>query len=1033
MQITKNKIIERCGEVSFRRGEAFCRSKQVTMNTTDGGCEAIVSGIEDFHVRIEADGSASCTCPVLASVSYDCQHVAAVLIAMMEQQQSRSRLLDIFQPQTRRPSSRQSRFENREVLAVRITCQAVEAAGDENRIGIEFDVAGKPVDVLPFLQLFHEEKSGAVRADFIYSPLLHCFEPETDAALQELAALTRDSGGVSGVRLLVPPHAWPQLMPLLAKAPDVYVRHGGRLFAGLLPGERLSLEFNLLEADKGFELLAEGMDRMTIFTAHETAWFGREVFQLASEEIQQLAQLKEMFDQEGADRVTISSGELGDLVEKVLPALRNFGEVQVAPSVAEQFMETPLVAKLFLDRVKDRLLAGLEFHYGHVVINPVEEAAAEGLVFRQVEKETKILKLMEESLFTETESGYFLHNEELEYDFLTYRLPELEKLVRVYATGAVRGRVLIGPSRPKLRIRMKKERTDWLEFKFEMDGIYQADIKELLAHLEEKRKYYRMRSGSLLSLETREFKKVAHFLSGLDVQAAELAEGFEVPIVQGIRLMSGEEDEDLFSTEASFRKFLDELQDPSRLDFPMPQSLSGVLRSYQADGFRWMKQLAAYGFGGVLADDMGLGKTVQSIAFIVSELENIRERGVPALIVCPSAVMYNWLQELKTFAPEVKALVMDGTQQKRMNKQKQIEGLDVLIVSYPLLVRDSKWYEKQSFHAVFYDEAQAFKNPTTQTAKAAKKIQAAHRFALTGTPIENALEELWSIYYVVFPELFGSVKDYSNLLRKQVKRRVRPFLLRRMKKDVLAELPGKQETLERVDLLPEQKQLYAAYLAKLRHDTFKHLDKDTVRRNRIRILAGITRLRQICCHPALFVDDYEGGSAKLEQLLEIVKEAERAGRRMLIFSQFTQMLDMIGRELAKQGRQFFYLDGSTPSEERLNLCSRFNEGERDLFLISLKAGGTGLNLTGADTVVLYDTWWNPAVEAQAADRAHRMGQTNTVQVIKLIAKGTIEEKMNELQEKKRDLIGDVIDSSAENEAWGLTEEEIQEMLGQEAE
>jgi SNF2 family DNA or RNA helicase len=252
-------------------------------------------------------------------------------------------------------------------------------------------------------------------------------------------------------------------------------------------------------------------------------------------------------------------------------------------------------------------------------------------------------------------------------------------------------------------------------------------------------------------------------------------------------------------------------------------------------------------------------------------------------------------------------------------------------------------------------------------------------------------------------------------------------MLRRVKEDVLEELPDKIETRETVELLPDQKKLYAAYLAKLRHDTLKHLDKDTIRKNKIKILAGITRLRQLCCHPALFVDGYKGRSAKMDHLLEILEESSQSGRRVLIFSQFTKMLKLIGRELVGQNTPFLYLDGETPAEERFELCNRYNMGERDIFLISLKAGGSGLNLHSADTVILYDTWWNPAVEEQAADRAHRMGQEKVVQVIKLVARGTIEEKINELQEKKKDLIAEIIDP-AEKMGTMLSEEDIREIL-----
>jgi SNF2 family DNA or RNA helicase len=442
-----------------------------------------------------------------------------------------------------------------------------------------------------------------------------------------------------------------------------------------------------------------------------------------------------------------------------------------------------------------------------------------------------------------------------------------------------------------------------------------------------------------------------------------------------------------------------------------------------------MKNLAKFGFGGILADDMGLGKTIQSLAYIQSLLNEIRSFNTPILIVCPTALTYNWLSEVFKFAPEIQALVIDGNKNERLKIQKELAGIDVIITSYSVLRNDIKWYEKQKFHTVFFDEAQSFKNPFTQTAKVVKKLNADQRFALTGTPIENSLEELWAIYHVVFPELFGGLKEFSNLTRKIISKRVRPFLLRRLKEDVLKELPEKIESKESVELLPEQKKLYAAYLAKLRHDTLKHLavDKFTLGKNHIKILAGITRLRQICCHPALFIDGYEGSSAKFEQLFQIIEASKIAGRRVLIFSQFTKMLDLIGRELSIMGEQFFYLDGQTPSEERLSICNRFNAGEHNFFLISLKAGGVGLNLTGADTVILYDNWWNPAVENQATDRAYRFGQMNDVQVIKLVAKGTIEDKMNELQEKKKQLIGEIIETNGKP-SFNLTEEDIRELL-----
>ena len=418
------------------------------------------------------------------------------------------------------------------------------------------------------------------------------------------------------------------------------------------------------------------------------------------------------------------------------------------------------------------------------------------MLIRDVAKEDAIIQLMEDSSFFKTESGYFLHNEELEYEFLYHVLPKLQQLVQVYATTAVRNRVFKGNARPKIRVKMKRERTNWLEFKFEMDGIPEKEIREVLSALEEKRKYYRLRNGTLLSLETREFEEIKRFLNELPVQNEDLESGLNVPIARGLQLLDTIDNPDAFTLEESFRQFLQDINNPDRLTFEVPKGVETILRDYQKQGFKWMKTLAHYGFGGILADDMGLGKTLQSITFILSELPNLRKSEHPILIVCPSSLTYNWLSEMMKFAPEVVAIVVDGNKAERSKLQKDAIKVDVVITSYSLLRRDIKWYEKQSFHTVFFDEAQYFKNPITQTAKAVKKIQADYRFALTGTPVENSLEELWSIFHVVFPELFLGLKEYSNLSRKTIARRIRPFLLRRMKKDVLSELPEKIESME---------------------------------------------------------------------------------------------------------------------------------------------------------------------------------------------------------------------------------------------
>ncbi|WP_163100089.1 DEAD/DEAH box helicase [Peribacillus alkalitolerans] len=1050
-----HKIIQdKCGTVSFKRGDSFYRANKVVFQEFNSdGCRATVSGAEDFQVSIvksvDEGFVSACTCPKLASYEKDCQHIAAVLLSIYEkQQQSRlstqpeitAGLLALFNEKPKRSSGHQLHFENRQILNVEIIVQPITVEYADTLFGVELVVGSdKITNIRMFLEHVKKGIPYTLSSTFTYDPSQHCFHTDTDELIQHLIKIFKDERMYEEVNstesfphlLLIPPSSWDRLASLLTTSPMVKLKYAENTNNPFhFSDQLLPLMIEIRETnDTEYHLRVKGLDSAIVFPNYGVVLYKGKLYSVEREDCERLFELKRMLKASRTDQIPIPVEQVELFLKKVIPGLKKLGHVQIAESITRRFNKTPLKAKLYLDRVKNRLLAGLEFQYENLVIHPLEDRdqPSRSLILRDEEKEVEILQLMEDSLFAKTDGGYFLHNEELEYEFLYHTLPKLQKLVQIYATSAVRNRIFRENAPPKIRVKVNKERTNWLEFKFEMDGIPDKQIRELLVALEEKRKYFRLQDGSLLSLETKEFEEIQRFLHGVPVQHEDLENGLNVPFVKGIQLLDTVDSEHTFHFEESFRGFLESFSNPDQLAYDVPGNLAGILRDYQVRGYKWLKALAGFGFGGILADDMGLGKTIQSITFIVSEIPTIRKRKQPVLIVCPASLTYNWLNELMKFAPDIQAIVVDGSKEERLKLQKEVHNIDVLITSYPLLRRDIHWFEQQVFHTVFYDEAQAFKNPLTQTARAVKRIQADHRFALTGTPIENSIEELWSIFYVVFPDLFLGLKEFSLLTREKVARRIRPFLLRRLKEDVLRELPEKIESVETVELLPDQKKLYAAYLAKLRHDTLKHLDKDTLQKNRIKILAGITRLRQICCHPGLFVEGYKGSSAKFEHLIQIIEESRLSGKRVLIFSQFTKMLALIGKELNEQGLTHFYLDGQTPSEERVELCTRFNEGERDLFLISLKAGGTGLNLTGADTVVLYDIWWNPAVEEQATDRAHRFGQTNTVQVIKLVSRGTIEEKMNDLQEKKRHLVEEIIDPG-EKISSTLTEEDIREIL-----
>ncbi|MDQ0200170.1 DEAD/DEAH box helicase [Neobacillus ginsengisoli] len=1072
--LTKKMIKQLCGDHSFKRGEDLFRRQKVSFNhffPERDVCKAIVKGNVDFQISIENNHGnlhAECTCPKLASFDKNCHHIAAVLIGLLELQKMKMNedpslekaaaisaedirltngMLGLFGNKGTRPTSHQYLIENRELIDVEFTINPIPVENEGYMFGIKARAGSKQLhnvnNLTDFLRHIERRDSYKVSKQFTFDPELHHFQKKTDEVIHQLIQVQHDEklglltssqkDRKSGEQMiLVPPSAWESIFPLLSVAPFVRLEQNEKLYDGIqLSAEPIPLNFVFDEANTGgYQLSVKGLNDITIMESYGYVLFEGQIRKIPMEDMKRLSDLKRMLDSSGKHQFQIPTDQLETFVEKVIPGLRKLGQVRIEKNITDRLIKTPLKAKLYLDRVKNRLLAGLEFHYGNVVINPLEgdrnKLGAGTSFIRNGEQEQQILQLMEESSFTKTEEGYFLHNEELEYHFLYHVVPKFRKLAQIFATTAVRLRLFKGNAHPKIRVEIDG-RTDWLVFTFDLQGIPESEIRNLLQSLEEKRKYYRLPNGSLLSLESHEFKEMNRFLNGIGVNKEEINNEIRLPLVRGMQLIDSLENENMISLGQSFKHFLNDLRNPDKLKFAIPNSLDTILRDYQKLGYQWLKTLAHYGFGGILADDMGLGKTLQSIAFIQSVLPDIRKEKMPALIVSPSSLIYNWMNELKKFAPTIRAVIIDGSKEARINFLKNLGEVDIVITSYPLLRKDSKQYSEQMFHTLIFDEAQAFKNPATQTAKAAKMLRANYRFALTGTPVENSIDELWSIFNVVFPNLLPGRKAFHDLTRETVAKRVRPFILRRLKEDVLEELPEKIDSMYASELLPEQKKLYAAYLAKLKHDAFKHLDKDTFQKNRIKILAGLTRLRQLCCHPALFVDGYPGKSGKFEQLLKILAECRSAGKRILIFSQFTKMLEIIGRELGSQGVPFFYLDGNTPASKRVEICDRFNEGESDMFLISLKAGGTGLNLTGADTVILYDLWWNPAVEEQAADRAYRMGQKNVVQVIKLVAKGTIEEKMNELQKKKKNLIGEIIQPGKEKLS-SLTEEDIKEIL-----
>jgi len=794
---------------------------------------------------------------------------------------------------------------------------------------------------------------------------------------------------------------------------------------------------------------------------------GSGLFRMPISDGRLLVALFKAFEETPSREILFSSDEQQRFLTVVLPRLLKMGVVEDIEGKPPEGEISPLLAKMYFDADGKDVIGRLEFHYGENLA-PIRDIVGEYALKRRLEAagffECKEIASQFRSSATEThdasfvpEKNYFrLKGNDMVYGFLhgIGGIESLRDCAEVYVSEDLQKKT-IKAGAPQLGLRLSG---DLLKVTLEDAGYEIGELLEALEAYRARKKFFRLKDGRFISLDDEAVTAAAGFLDALDVSKNEMrGKSLTIPAYRALYVDELTTAGDLAAThalkrDAGFEKLLAHFKDKDALGFAAPPSLDGILREYQKTGYAWLKTLAHYGFGGILADDMGLGKTLQIIAVILSENKTRNEKSgvgdasLPSLVVAPTSLMYNWENEIKRFAPELVTQVVSGFPDKRHELLKTPD-VNVFITTYDMLKRDIEHYLGMEFNYIVADEAQNIKNPSTQAAKSVKQLCGRVRFALTGTPIENTLTELWSIFDFIMPGYLYTAAKFSRMYEVPIikhndgaaaanlRRQIAPFVMRRVKKNVLKELPDKTETTLPAELLPEQKVLYQAHLMEAIGAFDEIIAKNTFSDNRMRILAQLTRLRQICCHPSLFLEDYKSGSGKLALTLETIQLALDAGRRVLLFSQFTRMLGLMKDALASseilnrrgEAVSYFYLDGATKAKERVEMTEAFNAGQRDLFLISLKAGGTGLNLTGADVVIHYDPWWNPSVMDQAADRAHRYGQEKAVQVFNIVAKDSIEEKIMALQEKKRGLIDSVITESGSFINL-LSEEEVRKLF-----
>jgi SNF2 family DNA or RNA helicase len=1050
-------------ETVYYRGMRYYAAhavSDVTWNEATKQYHAFVQGSNIYGVTIgfgeDEQITHSCNCPAHAKYPGACKHVVAALLFIADYQQRADALENLgWEDQTAYKIIEY--FRKREYrkltpqyfhLALQVTVnEPLKSRQSKAFVGLYAGSSKmyKVSNTKKFIQDYYNHKEIRLGKEFRYIPEECQFEPTSAAVLaylteiyeiQETLGKTYYSNLFNRQELVVSQNMLCKLLRLAEGLHcDIILRDKKMENMEIMcSNPKLSMELQM--EDEVLSLHDMGQEPMISICEDGSILCYQGGIYLPDMEF--LANLRPFFTTlfgKKQSELEFRGENMGSFIEKVLPVIKKTMNIQVPEKIKDHYIVEQLQPKLYfdIDRSRQRpvLVARMIFAYGEHEVNPLQdEHKGSYILVRDREEEEQLLRLMYDQHFSVRREQFVLTKEDEIFQLMTEGMQDLCRQFEVFYSKEYKANSIKKVGMLSAGIRLNTD-INLLEMDVDYGHIPKEELRDFFRSIKLKKKYYRLKSGAFINLMT-EDKQIDELRDLLSI--GEVTEDNKIAFSQTAVM---EVDELLPHTQritrdAGYKQLLEDLKNPDKTNWELPNGMEDILRPYQITGYRWLCSLAHYGMGGILADDMGLGKTLQTITYVLAN------PGTRTLIVCPTSLAYNWQDEFSKFAPQIATQIISGTPQERADLMQQSTDVPVWITTYPLIRKDVDLYKAQIFDACFIDEAQFIKNPTSLGAKAVKAVQAKHRFALTGTPIENTLSELWSIFDFVMPGFFGRyrqfeecyekpiLRDHDSVRMQKLRRKIRPFVLRRMKKEVLTELPDKIETRRMAEMGAKQRKIYESYLARIQMELAGD-EENTPGGNRMQVLAALTRLRQICCHPATFASNYHGGSGKLDLLMEQLPDILEGGHSVIVFSQFTSMLSIIAHELKQRNIPFFYLAGSTSAQERKREVKEFNRGEVKVFLISLKAGGTGLNLTGADTVIHFDPWWNPAVEDQATDRAYRIGQKKKVQVIKYVMKDSIEEKIYELQKRKKQLSDQLI-QAGESFVTQLTMEEIKELF-----
>ena len=798
--------------------------------------------------------------------------------------------------------------------------------------------------------------------------------------------------------------------------------------------EYFPIDTNLIKKNETYELDfdLENIENL-IEKDYEYIFYKGKLYHLNAKEQELIEDLK----QNELDKLIISKDKLDLFNKGLLKVVRK--KLKIDSSVDDIVLPSIIKAKLYFDIRNEYIISNIVFNYDDKEIDYFNKSNE---ILRDINFETSVLNDIGKYGFILEKDKLILRDIEQEVEFLEIGLEQLATKYEIFTTEKFKN------------IKIKKKTSvssmfgigqdNILSYNFNLGDINSSELVSIFDSMKSKKKYYRLKNGDIINLEDESLQELNNLTEELELTDEEIINGKgSILKYRAIYLDSLKKTKySIISTDNLFDNFIKNFYEYKDSNLSLEDT--SILRDYQLTGVKWLYNLAKTGFGGILADEMGLGKTIQVIYYIKQMLKD--NSTSKFLIVVPTSLAYNWEHEFDSFASQIKKAICIGSKEKRKHILKDLNKINVIITTYGLLREDEEIYENLNFNTMIIDEAQNIKNNHAGITKVVKSIKAETKFALTGTPLENSILELWSIFDFIMPGYLANltkfqskykIKDFdedSEILIKGLSKQINPFILRRKKSDVVKELPEKLINDIYIDLKDEQKKLYVAELNRVKEEMDKIIKEEGMNKARFLVLQLLTKLRQICIDPSIIYDNYTDGSNKIEQLENIVSEYTKNNHKVLIFSSFKTALNIVKEKLNNAKIKTYMIDGSVPAKTRIEMVDNFNENDDiKVFLIMLKSGGTGLNLASADVVIHLDLWWNPQAENQATDRAHRIGQTNTVEVIHLITKGTIEEKILELQNKKRILSDKLIDGEIrdKNIISELTKEDIEKLLSYE--